>query len=400
MFGAPTYQAVVLLVVTLCIIFTYLLGYTFWTRTKKRYWSRYNRKFRDMFAPLIFNYIETASRRSDADKVVKKVTRRHQDFELFIELVDELSEIIQGDDQRKLNWLVKHPLFDRHYFKRLSSSSQNDQLLACVYYGKSGTIKQKVALKLLKLCAIDNIKVAFGAAKALQNSVDNEMRQSSLKAFFKRTDATSLMVGELLHLFHLNSDRMYQGGRQSLKLLLLEKDIPKNRKKVVIDYIANHNLYEYSTFLNHYIQKLLYRPENRSFIKHLISALGILKVEESAPLIRKYADNPDPDLRICCVEALNQLGGEENLIFITHMLLDIEFDVRRRIIETLVHDAYNGHLLLEKLMLTYLKSLTKSWPPGIPSKDLLMFVNKLQSITNGIRITSANKLRHQKMRRI
>lgn len=400
MYGTPTYQAVVLLVVTLGIIFIYLLGYTFWTRTKKRYWGRYNRKFRDMFAPLIFDFIETATCQSDADKVVKKVTRRHQDIELFIELVDELAEILQGEELRKLNWLVKHPLFDRHYFKRLNSSSHNDQLLACVYYGKSGTIKQKVAVRLLKLSASKDIKVAFGAAKALQNSANGDMRQSSLWAFFKRTDTTNLMAGELLHLFHLNTDQMYQGAQQSLKQLFLEKDIPKDRKRVVIDYIANHNLYEYSTFLHYYLQMLLYRPENRSLIKHLISALGILRVEETESLIRSYAAHPDPDLRICCVEALNQLGGEENLTFITHMLLDIEFDVRRRIIQSLVQDSDNGHPLLEKFMLTYLKYLTKAWPSDVPSKDLLIFVTKLQSITHGIRITSANKTRHLNMRRV
>lgn len=400
MFGTPTYQTVVLLVVTLGIIFTYLLAYTFWTRTKKKYWSRYNRKFRDMFTPLIFDYIETASQRSDADKVVTKVTRRDEDIELFIGLVDELAEILQGNDRQKLTWLVKNPLFNEYYFEKLNSSSRNDQMVACVYYGKSGSVKKQEALRLLKLCASEDIKVAFGASKALQNSEDNDLCQSSLRAFFKRLDSTNLMVGELLHLFHLNSDQMDQGVQHSLKQLLLEKDIPKERKRVVIDYIANHNLYEYSTILHHYLEKLLYRPENKLFIKHLIAALGILRVEEAGPLIRSYATYLDPELRICCVEALNQLGGEENLTFITHMLLDIEFDVRRRIIQTLVEDPDNGHLLLENFMLTHLKYLTKAWPNDVPSKDLLIFVTKLQSITNGIRITSANSVYHHQKRRL
>jgi len=400
MFGAPTYHAVALLVVILGTIFIFILGYTFWTRTKKRYWSRYNKKFRDMFTPLIFDFIETADTRSDAEKVVKKVTRRHEDIELFINIVDELGEILQGDERKKLNWLVNHSFFDGHYQEKLNSGFRNDRLVACVYYGKSGTIKQKVATKLLKLSAAEDVKLAYGAVKALQNSSNSGIRHSSLIAFFKRSDTTNLMAGELLHLFHLNKDQMYQGAQLLLKKLLLEKGITKERKRVVIDYIAHHNLYEYSTFLHQYLQKLLYRPDNRSFIKHLIKALGILKVEEAGPLIRSYANHPDPDLRICCVEALNQLGGEENLSFITHMLLDIEFDVRRQIIQTLVHDPDNGHFLLEKFMLTYLKYLTNSWPPGVPSKDLLIFVNKLQSITNGIRITSANNTHHHKKRRV
>jgi len=400
MFGTPTYQAVIFLVAVLSLIFIFLLGYTFWTRTKKKYWDRYGRKFRDMFAPLIFDFVDSARKRSDADPVVRKVTRRREDIELFIDLVDDMAEILSGDDSHKLGWLIKNPLFDTYYRKKLTSTRRSDQLLACVYYTKSGDVKLDVAVQLFDLCSSNDIKIAFGAAKALQSSTNHEMRFYALKDFFVRTDATELMIGELLHLFHHNLKNNSQPPKDSLKQLLLDKDILKERKDVVIEYITHHNLYEYSTFLHQYLQRILYRPDNKSLIKNLITAIGVLRVEEAAHLVRSYAAYPDPDLRVCCVEALNQLGGEENLLFITNMLLDIEFDVRKRIIQTLVQDSDNGHLLLDKFMLTYLRFLSKVWSTDLPAQEMFEIVNKLQSITQGIRIASANKKQHLQTARL
>lgn len=396
MFGAPTLHSVVLLVIILTGIFLFLLGYTFWTRAKKKYWEEYGQKFRAMFVPLIFEYIETAERRRDADDVIKKVTRRAKDIELFIAVVDEMSEILHGSDLQKLNWLIKHPLFESYYYKKLNSALRNDQLVGCIYYSNSGNFKQKAARRLIKLSTSNDIKIAYGATKAIQNSANNRIRIKSLIDFFKRPDTTTLMVGELLHLYHLNSERMYTTSEHSLNRLLLDREILKEKKGIVIEYIAHHNLYEYSTFLNHYLQKILYRPENKALIKSLISTLGILKVEEAGQLIRNYSVYPDPSLRLCCVEALNELGGDENLLFVTEMLMDMEFDIRKQIIQTLVKNSDNGHLYLENFMQTYLKFPAKVLTTGSPPKDLHIYIKKLRSIMNGIRITFANSKKQQK----
>ena len=393
---SPTYQTVILLLLVLVTTLIYLLGYTLWTRAKKRYWSRYKVKFRTMFIPLILDYIETAERQSDADDVVKKLTHRNEDLTLFLELLDETTDILNGDDRQKLNWLIKHPLFDRFYRKKLYSRSKNSQLLACVYYTKSGYLNRKMSLRLIKLVRSPNIKVAYASAKVLQNSSNEYIRLNTLTTFFERSDASSMMVGELIHLFHYNSNEMYELSGNALKKLLIRKDISKERKQIVVNYIAHQNLFVYSTFLYQYLQKLLYRPENKVLIQSIIIALGKLRVEEAGPLIRSYTVVEDAGLRISCVDALNQLGGEDNLSFITNMLLDIEFDVRKQIIQRLVQDADQGHMLLEKFMLLHLKFISKIWSSELPTNEMLIFISKLRSITTGIRILSANSSLHIK----
>lgn len=396
MFGEPTYQAAVILVLILALVFIYLLGYTFWTRAKKKYWARYEKKYRKIFVPLIFEFVESAESHIDANEVIKKITRRDKDIALFISIVDELFEFLQGDDRQKLIWLINHSLFDSYYFKKLNSKFKSDQLRGCVYYVKVGAIKQKVVHRLIKLSKSKDIRIAFGATKALKNSASRKVRIISLMNFFKRRDATTLMVGELLHLYHLNSEQMYMATGQSLKKVLLDKNISKDKKGIVIQYIAHHNLYEYSIFLHNYLQKILYRPENKSLIKKLIKTLGILRVEEASQLIRNYSIYPDTSLRLCCVEALTELGGEENFAFITDMLLDMEFDVRKHIITSLAQNPDTGDNLLDNFMQTYGHYLSKEWASGTPPQDFPLFVDKLESVLNGIRITVASRNNDQK----
>ncbi|WP_340102957.1 HEAT repeat domain-containing protein [Rhodohalobacter sp. 8-1] len=349
-----------------------------------------------MFAPIIFDFVETAKKRPDADDIVKKVTRRDRDIELFIKVVHEIIDILEGDDRQKLNWLIQHKTFQNYYLEKLNSSLKNNQLQGCVYYSKIGNIEHNVTRRLLKLSKSKEIKVVYGAAKGIQNSTNNDVRLISLINFFKRRDVTSLMLGEVLHIFYLKSDKEYLSKELLFKHLLLHKSIQKERKEIIIEYIAHHNLYEYSLFLHNYLKKLLYRSDNRSLIKKLIETLGELNFQEAAPLIRNYSVYPNHGLRLCCVEALNKLGGEENLVFVTNMLMDMEFDVRKRVIQSLVEDSDNGHLLLEKFMLSYLRFLSKVWENDMAPKDMLTFLNKLRSTTNGIRITSANKTKRFK----
>lgn len=348
-----------------------------------------------MFTPLILDYIETSGRQRHADVVIKKLTNRSEDIRLFLDVLDEIRAIVSGEDRQKIIRLIRHPMFDRYFREQLYSSSSKKQLIACVYYAKSGYMSKKMVHRFIELTASKDIKLAYAAAKVLQNSPHGYIRLQTLKGFFIREDATALMIGELLHLFHHNVNEMYETTEYNLKQLLLQKSIAKERKQIVIDYIAHHNLYEYSHFLHGYFKKLLYRPENRSIIQSLISALGALRVEEAAPLIRSYAAVPDGELRMCCVEALNDIGGEENLMFISNMLFDIEFDVRKRIIRTLVQNPDKGHELLEKFMLTYLRFLSRVWGNELPPHDVIFFISKIRSVTTGIRIMSANSVRRK-----
>ena len=348
-----------------------------------------------MFTPLILDYIETPGRQRHADIVIDKLTKRDEDIRFLLELLDEMRTLVNGEDRQKIIRLIRHPLFDRHFRKLLFSNSSKKQLLACVYYAKSGYMSKKMIHRLIDLSASEDIKLAYASAKVLQNSPHGFIRLQTLRGFFIREDATSLMVGELLHFFHHNVNEMYETSDYSLKSLLLQKSIAKERKQIIIDYIAHHNLYEYSHFLHSYLKKLLYRPENRPLIQSLITALGTLRVDEADTLIRSYASLPDAELRMCCVEALNDIGGEENLNFISNMLFDIEFDVRKRIIRTLVQNPDKGHELLEKFMLTYLRFLARVWGNELPPNDVVFFIHKLRSITSGIRIMSANSVRRK-----
>lgn len=389
---SPAYQSLVILIFFLVLAFVYLLSYTFWTRAKKRYWARYKVKFRDYFLPVLFSFVEEANDPSHADAVIKKLTKRTNDIAFFLELLDEMTEILKGDEREKINWLIGHDLFYRFYREKLFSFSKQNQLLACIYFGKSDTINDQISTRLISLSTSQNTKLAYGASKALQSSEDITIRKNALIRFMKREDASDLMVGELLHLFHRDDMDLHMKIGETLKEILFQKNIPADKKKILILYIAHQNFYEYSYFLLEYLKKLLYGPDKIHLVIGLIKALGQLHVVEAAPVIREYIHVQNVELRLACVEALDHLGGTENLAYLTKLLLDIEFSVRKKIIEILAHHPDIGHQLLNHFLVTHLKFIAQFEKRQELPKDLRVFIQKICSIAIGIKIILSEKV--------
>lgn len=98
------------------------------------------------------------------------------------------------------------------------------------------------------------------------------------------------------------------------------------------------------------------------------------------------------ELRLACVEALDNLGGTENLAFLTKMLLDIDFSVRKKIIEILAHHPDIGHQLLNHFLVSHLKFIAQFEKRKDLPKDLRVFIQKICSIAIGIKIILSEKV--------
>lgn len=386
MLSTTSYQTLLVLVILLILTFLFLLGYTFWTRAKKAYWKRYKIKFRDYFYPILFTFIEEGSNSSDADQVISKLTKRTKDIAFFLELLNEMTEILRGEEREQLNLLINHELFYNFYREHIFSFSRQKQLIATVYFEKNGVIDDQVCERLLKLSKSKNTKLAYGASKALQGSDNLDVRRKALVQFIKREDASDLMAGELLHLFYHSGIHRHEVIGKALKEILLLKNVPPAKKKIIILYIAQQNYYEFSDFLLQYLKKLLKSTEKAPLMTGLIRALGQLHAEEAAPVIKKYTTSQDLEVRLACVEALSMLGGTENLTFLTSLLLDIEFSVRKKIIEILVQHPGLGHKLLNQFLISNQQFITRYRKLKHPPEELQNVVQKIYSIALGIKI--------------
>ncbi len=347
MFFAPAYQTVVVLVVLLLITFILLLSYTFWTRSKKGYWHRYRKKFRKSYSIKLFRFVEEAKNPSDADELIKSLTKRTKDISFFLELLTEMSGLLRGDDHQKLNWLINHSMFYTFYKKKLFNKSKQKQMLACIYFGNCGYLEDEVTARLNQLSKSKNLKLAYGATKALQQTECIETRRIALVRFMERSDISILMVGELLHIFHRDEIELHLKTGEALKSILFNNKIPAKIKQVVVHYFAYQNYYEFSDFLLERLNEIELQTNNKPLVVGLIEGLGSLRVEEAGSIIKSYAQVDDIEIKMVCIDALNMLGGSANLSYLHNMILDSEFAVRKKIIEVLVKHPREGRKLLQ-----------------------------------------------------
>lgn len=387
------YSMLITMVVTLGIIFLFLLAYTFWTRQKKQYWIRYKEKFRDYFLPLLLTFIEEGETKEDADDLIFKLTKRTQDIAFFLEMLDEISDILRGEERDKLNLLIEHELFYNFYKQKLFSFNKRKKLLGCIYFKNLNTIDSPIVERLTSISKSKNVELAYAATKALQSSDDLEFKKKVLHRFLKRDDTSELMVAELLHLFHSDDLEEHRLVGKALTKLLQEEAISSGKKKIIALYFAQKNFYEYADFLLQFLKDIDYSPSKAPLVIGLIQALGQLQIEEAAPIIRKYLQVEHVDIRLTCVKALSNFGGKENLTYLTKRLLYIEFAVRKAIIRSLSENPEIGYQLLYRFLTDNLKFVIRSKKHQNLQSELSEILQKIRNIALGIKIMLPKKKR-------
>lgn len=387
------YSMLITMVVALGLIFIFLLAYTFWTRQKKQYWIRYKEKFRDYFLPLLLTFIEEGETKEDADDLIFKLTKRTQDIAFFLEMLDEISDILRGEERDKLNLLIEHELFYNFYKQKLFSFNKRKKLLGCIYFKNLNTIDSPIVERLTSISKSKNVELAYAATKALQSSDDLEFKKKVLHRFLKRDDTSELMVAELLHLFHSDDLEEHRLVGKALTKLLQEEAISSGKKKIIALYFAQKNFYEYADFLLQFLKDIDYSPSKAPLVIGLIQALGQLQIEEAAPIIRKYLQVEHVDIRLTCVKALSNFGGKENLTYLTKRLLYIEFAVRKAIIRSLSENPEIGYQLLYRFLTDNLKFVIRSKKHQNLQSELSEILQKIRNIASGIKIMLPKKKR-------
>lgn len=379
--------------VVLILLFLFLLTYTWWTREKRKYWQRYEQKFRAQYFPLLLDYVESPEPAASADSIVRKITQRTKDYSFFINLLNELDEILDGEERERLSHFIDHSIFSSFYRNKLFARNRNDQLYACIYFQNTSEMDDRTLARLVELSKKSDLNLAYAATKALQSASAFSVRESSLHRFFRRRDASDLMTVDLLHL--LDSGISSEKSRIiSLLKDLLVKDIEVISKGVIIQFMGYHLFYSCSDFLLQYLRRLQYTHHKAPLVRSLVSVLGQFQVKEAVPIIKSYVANANTDIstRLAAVRALSNIGDQQTLLFLMNYLLHAEFPIRKVIIQEMaLHDAERISML-EQFISTHAEFIRQIQEQGKISEEKKYIIDKIDHITLGIQIALQNRM--------
>jgi len=385
-------QSVIVLTASLAILFLYLLGYTFWNRKKREYWSNYEQKFRDHFFDLILDYAEQKEGHLTADEIIQKVGHRTKDYVFFLNLLDDLDKLLEGDERKRLNHLIQHPFFLTFYKKKLSERSKDYKIYACLYFKSNGLIDDRTLAHLTTISKSSDTKLAYAATKALQSPAELVVRKNALLRFFKRDDISELMIIELLHEFDSNVPTERSKITQILKEILT-KDVSIVAKSMIVRYVGHGQYYEISSFLFQYLKRLQYSKQKSMLIKSLIIALGQLQEKKATPLISEYLAQSkiNVSIRLAAVKALSSIGREKDLNSLVTFLLNSEFAIRKAIIFELAQNKERIKLL-DQFVIANLHYIRQLQEQRDISPQIEKSVEKINHIALGISIALNHRL--------
>jgi hypothetical protein len=385
-------QTVVALTLSLVVLFVYLLGYTFWTRKKSKYWRIYEQKFRDHFFNLILDYAEQTKDHLTADEIIQKIGQRTKDYVFFLNLLEDLDEILDGTERERLDHFIEHQSFLSFYKKKLTANSIDNKIYACLYFQYTGLIDDRTLARLVVTSKSPDTKLAYAATKALQSAPKLITRKNALLQFFKRDDISELMVVELLHNFDSNSPAERPKIAQALKDILI-KEIAIVAKSMIVRYLGHRQYYELSEFLFEYLKRLQYSKKKSILIRSLIIALGQLHEKKATPLISTYLaqQNIDIAVRLAAVKALSTIGKQQDLNSLIKFLLNAEFSIRKTIIFELAQDK-DRIKLLDQFVIANLHYIQQLQKQNETSQQIKESVEKIKHVALGIKIALNHRL--------
>lgn len=356
-----------------------------------QYWDRYEQKFRDYFFSLLLDYAENSNPQLSSDKVIKKITRRSKDYSFFIQLLNELDNLLDGEERERLSNLIEHPLFAEFYEQKLFEISTNSKIYACLYFQNISNQSSRVQAKLISIGQSHNLKLAFAATKALQSAEEWPTRKKALLRFFRRNDISDLMISELLHRFDTDNIEDRSQLSQSLKALLLT-DLDPYTKSIIIRYMGFQQFHGCSEFLHQYLKRIHYSTQKIVLIRALIIALGELYHPDSASIIQAYTRKEnDISIRLAGVKTLSTFGKSENLSFLLDTLLEAPFSMRKAIINEFVMGDQQKLRLFTNFIRQTLQSIKSIQAQGQLDGQINSFLDSIFEITSGVKIALNNR---------
>lgn len=378
------FETILAALILLLTVFLYLLAYTIWNRKKNEYWENYRVKLEDHFLPLILDYLDGQESR---DEIIRQLTKNSREIRYFLNILDGLGELLDGEQKANLDKLISHKFFYSYYKTLLFSFFKSDQMKACIYFANLGSLDPETEKRLIKVCRTRQLDLTYAATKALQASKEIGIRTTALQQFLSRNTSSRLMLVELLHKYYRPELEQRDEVLAMLGDMLERESISPREKNVIILFIANQGYYEYGPVLLRYFRDLPMAPQNLPLLRALAEAMGKLRVDEASDQLRECALSSDLDLQIASIESLAAID-EKNMNFLADLLFWVDFPVRKKIIQLLTDEVHGNkdavNYFLEKsskIVTTYKKKL----PVSADSSSLDM-LRQVQSATEGIKI--------------
>ena len=247
---------------------------------------------------------------------------------IFIELLKELAENLDGDDRERIEEVFHLPQVYKFYLKKLESDKPAAISEAMKFFRALNYLTPNVKNKIFALIREKNHRIAYGAASSLGSADDAVMKTKALKIICQRNDISRVSVLELFFILAPEVDDLVHDAAH-IEGLLTDEEISLEKRAVLIRGVGELNQVEYAPFLYGYLLELRNKEYPNSYlIGVLVEALGKFHYLDIQEIIKDLIKENDADLKVYSAKALGALGDKNSIILLKELLNDSSMKVR------------------------------------------------------------------------
>ncbi|MGK7370728.1 MAG: HEAT repeat domain-containing protein [Candidatus Halalkalibacterium sp. M3_1C_030] len=294
--------------------------------------------------PLILEYLDGEI---TEEEIEKEFRGQGIEFSVFEEIIFEMLENLEGNEADKLRQLLYlEPIFNYH-FQQLNSSDKVECIKACNYFSHVRLINYKVIKKLQALLSSENKMLVFSAASALMASQEVDIRAKALRVVAEQAHYSRMALLEMVYKFHNTEEEQMQEEGEALKNLIDDDDIPPKSASVLIEGASELGYQSLLPFFLSKLESTEQRWKHPEILRALIKAQGDFYNSGAFPLIEKYIDHADSEVRKSIAYALGKFGDDKSLKGLYRLLHDRDYEVKVIAAKGLYENGEDGQTWLE-----------------------------------------------------
>jgi len=330
---------VILAALTLLLFLTSIIART-------RHWTHEQlvKTYQNKHFPLILDYLEGELTQEDIEQEFRG---QGIEFSVFEDIIFDMLENLEGEDADKLRQLLYlSPIFNYH-FQQLSSSDNVERIKACNYFSYVRLVNYKVIKRLQAMLSSENKMLVFSAASGLMASKEVDIREEALRVVAGKFHYSRMALLEMVYNFHDSENEQMEKEGEALLNLIDDEKIPPKNAAVLMEGASEIGYQNLLPFLAGKLKSAKKRWRHPDILKALIKAQGYYYNSEALPLIKRFVDHPDSQIRKSIAFSLGKFGDEESLGALYELLHDRDYEVKVAAAKSLYENGEEGQALLQ-----------------------------------------------------
>lgn len=290
------------------------------------------------YSELIFEAMHDEEK---SNVLFERLNKNPKQVSIVSAICKDLLEEVEGDAEKKVKGVLRHPEIKKHYLSYLNSFNNRRKVKGLLYLKDIQTLPHDQEAEVFKLLEHRLHYLSHAGALVILASKKSHLHEKTLIFSCQRSENCRYTVIELLWEYWNNNFVSRETKEKCFQSLLGSESISLEMKALLVRIISTFNEHHFSIYFHEILKFILGSEQNSrnfSFIASLINALGKSRYVKAEKEVIKAFSIKSKEIRIAVIKALVQFKTDNAVSELIKIYKTSTEYLKKEISFTIEHD--------------------------------------------------------------